>query len=319
MKWRQNVTAFAVAMTVVGAMLIASPSGAGAVAPGADGKIAFARANQVYTINASGSGVQKLTFAGKNYWPRWSPDGKRIAYIHEESGHRDVWVMRADGSGKQRVTTGGNVIFGPAWSPDGRSLALSILDEFLSGATVATVRSTAPFGTPVSVRTFAENPADPDMYNVTSLGTPTWSTAGIAVQSYPYKSDGESAIIGYVPATSVTTTLLVSDVVCCTLGGRLLDPGWSPDATRLTYTLTDPTTLVPKVYVAARSASGAYAPVPFATVAEDEQLAFSPSGTKVVLMNDSTGTPRIIIANPNGSSRRVLTTGYQADWQPRPA
>jgi hypothetical protein len=35
-------------------------------------------------------------------------------------------------------------------------------------------------------------------------------------------------------------------------------------------------------------------------------------------MNDANGTARIFIANPNGSGRRVLTNGYQPDWQPLP-
>lgn len=317
MTWRQRCGALVVALTAICTTVIAAGSPVAATAAGADGKIAFTRANQVYTINPSGSGLTKLTSAGKNYWPRWSPDGRRIAYIHEEPGipyvKRDVWVMRADGSDKQRVTRGGHVRFGPAWSPDGRSLAVSVLDEFRSSAPLSIVRSTAPFGTPTAVRTF------PDMYDLESLGTPTWSTAGIALQSWARAVAGGYAIVSYDPATSVTTDLLVNDPECCTQGGRLQNPSWSPDLTRLAYTRTDETTLVPTVHVAARSAAGVYEPVPFATVAEDEQLAFSPSGTKVVLMNDASGTARIIIANPNGSGRRLLTTGYQADWQPRPA
>ena len=42
---------------------------------GPDGKIVFARSNQIYTIEPDGSGEVKLTSANKNYWPRWSPDG----------------------------------------------------------------------------------------------------------------------------------------------------------------------------------------------------------------------------------------------------
>jgi len=58
----------------------------------------------------------------------WSPDGKRIAYARADS-MRDmqVWVMNADGTGARQLTkfpgSEGHPQW-PAWSPDGRSLAV---------------------------------------------------------------------------------------------------------------------------------------------------------------------------------------------------
>jgi Tol biopolymer transport system component len=46
----------------------------------------------------------------------WSPDGRRIAYSQDG----DVYVARADGSGRRVVARGA---YAPAWSPDGRQLA----------------------------------------------------------------------------------------------------------------------------------------------------------------------------------------------------
>lgn len=34
-------------------------------------------------------------------WPVWSPDGKRIAYVRRAGDNSDIWIMRADGSGKR--------------------------------------------------------------------------------------------------------------------------------------------------------------------------------------------------------------------------
>ena len=82
------------------------------------GRIAFVRSHQIYTATTTGRRVRKLTSSGKNFQPQWSPNGRRIAFVHEgRAGHRDIWVMRANGHGKRRVThlgdtTGTHVVTG---------------------------------------------------------------------------------------------------------------------------------------------------------------------------------------------------------------
>lgn len=54
--------------------------------------------------------------------PAWSPDGNWIAYAAREGRGTDLFVMRPDGSGRQRLTSNG-FARSPEWSPDGKSLA----------------------------------------------------------------------------------------------------------------------------------------------------------------------------------------------------
>src|SRR4051794_3491685 len=63
----------------------------------ANGLIAFVRSNQIFTAKADGTGVKRLTPDKKNYSPKFSPDGKKIAYVHEVAGKRDLWTMNANG------------------------------------------------------------------------------------------------------------------------------------------------------------------------------------------------------------------------------
>ena len=84
--------------------------------------------NQVWIMNADGSGQRQLTFDStkKDQTPEWSPDGTKIAYTVDVSttvAGGDIWVMNADGSDQQPITSGPERDFGPVWSPDGTQIA----------------------------------------------------------------------------------------------------------------------------------------------------------------------------------------------------
>jgi dipeptidyl aminopeptidase/acylaminoacyl peptidase len=61
--------------------------------------------------------------------PRWSPDGKRIAYVVtradlEKSAYdSDVWLIDADGRNDRQLTRSKSADFRPRWSPDGSTIA----------------------------------------------------------------------------------------------------------------------------------------------------------------------------------------------------
>lgn len=55
-----------------------------------------------------------------------SPDGRRLAFVSERTGHPEIWVAGADGRHAAPLTRfEGAVLEAPRWSPDGRSLAFS--------------------------------------------------------------------------------------------------------------------------------------------------------------------------------------------------
>ena len=73
---------------------------------------------------SSGGSQAVLASAYREAWPRYSPDGKRIAFESDRGGFSEVWLANADGSGAFALTNfRGPVTGSPAWSPDGRQIA----------------------------------------------------------------------------------------------------------------------------------------------------------------------------------------------------
>ncbi|MFZ5912050.1 MAG: S9 family peptidase [Chloroflexota bacterium] len=65
----------------------------------------------------------------RTHSPRWSPDGKWVAFICQEDGHDDLWMVRPDGSGLHQVTKLGYDIAQYAFSPDGTRIALTVIRQ----------------------------------------------------------------------------------------------------------------------------------------------------------------------------------------------
>jgi len=78
----------------------------------------------IYTVRVDGTDLRKLTDdAAKDRGPRWSPDGKRIAFYSDRSGKYEIWTMDSEGGDLQQVTkTNGRSLWFPEWSPDGTRL-----------------------------------------------------------------------------------------------------------------------------------------------------------------------------------------------------
>ena len=67
--------------------------------------------------------------------PRFSPDGKRIAFISDRSGGDNVWIATLDGKDTTQVTKGNDaIILSPEWTPDGKYIVASRSGGPLGGA-----------------------------------------------------------------------------------------------------------------------------------------------------------------------------------------
>jgi TolB protein len=86
----------------------------------ANGILAFD--TNLYIARADGRGRPRLTDYRDALAGVWSPDGAWIAYHADDDGDYDIYKMRPDGSGWQRLTNNTQNDFFPQWSPDGSQI-----------------------------------------------------------------------------------------------------------------------------------------------------------------------------------------------------
>ena len=75
----------------------------------------------IWTMNADGTGAMPVTTDGTNFVPSFSPDGSKIAFVSTRTGSYQIFTMNADGTNQKQLTNvAGNTY--PSWSPDGTKI-----------------------------------------------------------------------------------------------------------------------------------------------------------------------------------------------------
>jgi Tol biopolymer transport system component len=89
-----------------------------------DGRlVAFQAVGRIWVMGVENGRIRRLTeasFAGHEYGPAWSPDGRWLAFTSwndDDAGH--LWKVAPDGSGLQRLTRISGEYMNATWSPDG--------------------------------------------------------------------------------------------------------------------------------------------------------------------------------------------------------
>ena len=81
----------------------------------------------VWTLPAENGAVRNLTRTSGAHerWPRWSPDGKWVAYFSDATGEYELCITQSDGKGENRQLTHDSQTFyqGLIWSPDSKHIA----------------------------------------------------------------------------------------------------------------------------------------------------------------------------------------------------
>ncbi len=316
--WRRRLArvvpflvAVATAMTLAGA--------SDATFPGANGTIVFSSNRdgnfEIYTMKADGTSVTRLTNSPEPDWfPAWSPDGERIAWLSSQpfSGQNldEVFVMSSTGGGKTNLTKfslpGSTPLFGgaPGWTPKGDKIGFFRPFAFIGGE----FYTINPNGSGLR-RVRADDGTS------VSSSQPRWSPSGDKILFGGRKADVFGAFTINPDGSGLTNLTSGLDL-------KPYSPDWSPDGKRVVFSSFTSGAGVGQAgrEIHSMSADGTGLTRLTNNRAYDGSPRWSPDGTKIAFTSDRDGNQEIYVMNANGSNQTRLTNSpaadFSPDWQP---
>ncbi len=82
------------------------------------------RTQHIWVYDIPTDRLRQFTFSTKSEsFPRWSPDGRKLAFLSNRGDEQQIYVLRTDGGEASLLTKAKAAVSAFAWSPDGQAIA----------------------------------------------------------------------------------------------------------------------------------------------------------------------------------------------------
>jgi Tol biopolymer transport system component len=172
----------------------------------------------IWSAYPDGSHLRRLTSTNLSAWeentqPAYSPDGSKIAFVNQSTGHLNIYVMNSDGTDVQDISNYNGDDQLPSWSPDGTKIAFTREGDHTNIFTMG-----ADGSDQTDVTNYSGNIGD---------GTASWGPSGeIVFSSYRHGSWG---IYRIMPDGTRLRAIHSS------AGHEERFPAWSPERSRILF------------------------------------------------------------------------------------
>ena len=260
----------------------------------------------------------------------------KIVFISDRTGHKELFLMDADGSEQQALTVHKSISFSPAWSPDGATLYYA---SYLFGSPtilaldwhagkvrrlgISLPTATAPAPSPNGAALAfagADATGNTDVYRFSfSAGTVDRLTFSRSIDTDPrYAPVGDSILFTSDRLGSPQIFLMDSSGLdarrLTTEGNYNAEASMSPDGKLFVYASKEGNEF--QIYIQ-DVISGAR--VRLTKQGSNESPSFSPNGKKIIFASSRSGKFQICTMDLNGNSVTQLTTdgnNTQPAWSP---
>jgi TolB protein len=249
-------------------------------------------AKELFVMDYDGAGPMAITGNQSiNLSPRWSPDGRLIAYTSYRNGNPDLFVLNFDSGRRDVLSSQRGLNATPGWSPDGQWLA------FAMSAGGGTNLFLLPKGG----------------------GTPRPLTSGPSISVSPSFSPNGRQIV-FNSDRGGSPQVYVMDVDGTNLrrvtfqGSYNSSPRWSPRGEKIAFMCR---LGVNQVCLINPDGSGQQQ---LTSQGNNEDPAWSPDGRHIVFTSTRTGRRDIFVMHADGTEQTRLTNNgrdnYLPDWSP---
>jgi TolB protein len=262
-------------------------------------KIAFASnktgAKEIYVMDLDGGNVMLMTRNDSlNLTPRWSPDGRFLAYVSYRDNNPDLYLLDVTVGRRTKISSLPGLNISPAWAPDGKSMALALskngtTDIYLmhiDGKGLRRLTST----------------------NAITV-SPSWSPNG---RQLAFVSDqGGSPQIYLMDAEGTNIRRLTFK------GNYNTSPAWSPRGDKIAFVSRQNG----RFEICVMNPDGSGLRVLTGRAGDNESPAWSPDGRYIVYSSTRQGKSGIYFMREDGSGQRRLTPEgsdyFTPDWSLR--
>ncbi|MEI6634308.1 MAG: DPP IV N-terminal domain-containing protein [Chlamydiota bacterium] len=262
-----------------------------AAPPAMEGRLVYQRgegnAAEIWVMDLPSRKSVRLTDnRALDEYPRWSPDGREIAFYSDREGTRQIYIMDASGGNARRITGKASVNEDPSWSPDGSRLCFWAQDRRGAPENICLI---ARDGTGMT---------DITRSKTGSRRVPAWSPDGkrIAFTSDRYLSHQ----VYLIDASGAHEERLTGNP------RGACRPRWSPDGKRIAYsdggygvrTNIDIWEMDPDGRNKKRLTEAG---------GHDYDPAYAPDGSRIIFASDRTGRYELYVMDRDGSNQARLT------------
>jgi TolB protein len=249
-------------------------------------------AKEIFVMDYDGVNPAPLTGNQSiNLSPRWSPDGRMIAYTSYRNGNPDLFVLNFDSGRRDVLSAQQGLNATPGWSPDGQSLVVAMSAS--GGTNLFLLPKTG--------------------------GTPKALTTGPAISVSPSFSPNGRQIV-FNSDRGGTPQIYVIDVDGSNLrrltfqGSYNASPRWSPRGEKIVFMCQ-----VAGYQVCLINPDGSGLQQ-LTTAGRNEEPTWSPDGRHIAFTSTRTGQRDVFVMHADGSEQKRLTNNgrenYLPDWSP---